>query len=47
MIIGDGYLRDDLEFMIKDLGLKDKVKLLGRQKDVFRFLFPIVLLEAL
>ncbi|WP_255327611.1 glycosyltransferase [Lebetimonas sp. JH369] len=38
LIIGDGYLRDDLEFMIKDLGLKDKVKLLGRQKDVFRFL---------
>jgi len=37
-LIGDGYLREDLEKRVKDLGLVDKIKFLGRQKDVFKFL---------
>jgi N-acetylgalactosamine-N,N'-diacetylbacillosaminyl-diphospho-undecaprenol 4-alpha-N-acetylgalactosaminyltransferase len=37
-LIGDGYLKEDLELRIEDLGLKDKVKLLGRQKNPYKFL---------
>jgi len=37
-LIGDGYLREDLEKRVKDLGLRDKIKFLGRQKDVYKFL---------
>jgi len=38
LIIGDGYLRKDLEVLIEELELKDKVKLLGRQKNPGKFL---------
>jgi len=37
-LIGNGYLRGDLESRVKELGLVDKIKFLGRQKDVFKFL---------
>jgi len=36
--IGDGYLRKDLENMVQHLRLDEKIKFLGRQKDVFKFL---------
>lgn len=37
-IIGDGELRESLGFRIEDLGLKDRVKLLGRQSNPYKFL---------
>ena len=37
-IIGDGELREDLKLRIEDLGLKDRVKLLGRQNNPYKFL---------
>ena len=37
-IVGDGPEREKLELLIKDLGLENKVKLLGWQKDVNKFL---------
>ena len=37
-IIGDGKLKEDLGFRIEDLGLKDRIKLLGRQKNPYKFL---------
>ncbi|MBR2465184.1 MAG: glycosyltransferase [Clostridia bacterium] len=47
LLIGDGYLRAQLEEKIEKLGLRQKVLLLGVQSDVFRyfnamdvFLFP-------
>ena len=38
LIIGEGYLRKDFEILIEKLGLKDKVKLLGRQNNPAKFL---------
>ncbi|ROR39166.1 glycosyltransferase [Caminibacter pacificus] len=38
LIIGDGPLRKELEDLSKSLNLKEKVKFLGIQKDVYRFL---------
>lgn len=37
-IIGNGVLMDNLELIIDNLGLQDKVKLLGRQKNPYKFL---------
>jgi len=37
-IIGDGYLRDSLELKVKNEKLEEKVKFLGRQKNVYKFL---------
>jgi N-acetylgalactosamine-N,N'-diacetylbacillosaminyl-diphospho-undecaprenol 4-alpha-N-acetylgalactosaminyltransferase len=37
-LIGDGYLRDELEELVKELNLEKKVIFLGRQKDVFKYL---------
>ncbi|HIQ50620.1 MAG TPA: glycosyltransferase, partial [Nautiliaceae bacterium] len=37
-IIGDGHLKKELEDMIKNLKLQDKVKLLGRQSNPYKFL---------
>ena len=37
-LVGDGYLREGLENRVRDLGLSSKVKFLGRQKDVYKFL---------
>ena len=37
-IIGDGELKEDLGLRIESLGLRDKVKLLGRHKNPYKFL---------
>jgi len=37
-IIGDGYLMENLKFKINNEGLNDKVQLLGRQKNVYKFM---------
>jgi N-acetylgalactosamine-N,N'-diacetylbacillosaminyl-diphospho-undecaprenol 4-alpha-N-acetylgalactosaminyltransferase len=37
-LIGDGYLRGELEELVKELNLEKKVIFLGRQKDVFKYL---------
>jgi len=37
-IIGDGYLRNSLELKVKNEKLEEKVKFLGRQKNVYKFL---------
>ncbi len=37
-IIGEGCLMDNLKFKIENLGLKDRVRLLGRQKNPYKFL---------
>jgi len=37
-IIGDGELKNNLELIIDNLKLKDRVKLLGRQKNPYKFL---------
>ena len=37
-LIGDGYLRSELEELVKKLNLEKKVIFLGRQKDVFKYL---------
>ena len=37
-IIGDGELKDNLELIIDNLKLKDRVKLLGRQNNPYKFL---------
>ena len=36
--IGDGCLREDLEFKIKELGIEKNIRLLGRQKNPYKFL---------
>jgi glycosyltransferase involved in cell wall biosynthesis len=38
IIVGDGYLRQEVENMINDLNLQNRVTLAGQQKDVDRFL---------
>ena len=37
-LIGDGYLREELEKKVKNANLEEKVIFLGRQKNVFNFL---------
>ena len=37
-IIGDGYLRPDLEKLVKEYNLENKVTFFGRQKDVYKYL---------
>jgi N-acetylgalactosamine-N,N'-diacetylbacillosaminyl-diphospho-undecaprenol 4-alpha-N-acetylgalactosaminyltransferase len=37
-LIGDGPLREELENLVKELKSEEKVRFLGRQKDVFKFL---------
>lgn len=38
LIIGDGYLKNQIEYLIKKLNLKTKVHLIGEQSNVFPFL---------
>ena len=37
-LIGDGYLKDELIKLVKELKIENKVVFLGRQKDVYQFL---------
>jgi glycosyltransferase involved in cell wall biosynthesis len=48
VVIGDGNERQDLEFKIKDLGLENKVFLIGQLKDAYRYLtaFDIFVLPS-